>query len=664
MDPRSTSDESPNPNGPARPAFTSSKFVPPLARKRQATRFKQFATIGSGVVLASAIAVVGFLALRDRGVIRSSAANPVQPAKVTVMAPTTKAVSTELVEVAPVAKTSTDAPTAKPAAVQPDIPITKTVLATAQAVPVKGRSGPAPFFGPNYNATDGKPVFVCGGESDSAFTLIQMQMTGKDVAHGFHLGIVPMQFGGEYSMSEETHVKLMQDGAWDCMVERVDEDAELNMGIITGIVDESAGRNGIWARGNLKSYEDLKGKRVGYVDKTSSRFFMLYTLNIMSPEDQKTVQAQSFDTIGDAIAAFNEGKIDAVSGWEPYLSQTAAKGGKPLITTEQLRVIVHALMTSRPALANKAGLVQSFHEAWFDTLKVQIEDVDGAAKSIAAWGNNNWTTISPENAATDLRARLKDSAQATLSQNAGLADNAAPIMNILQTSRDLWVKEMTDNKEELPAEVPPIETLVDFRFVQALASKTALQTSVKPVNNTFSLRAAPASTAVAQDTTKPAPTSVAAATVVTPTAQPTQPVVAAKATPVVEVTAEVSQTLAVLPCRKFTFLPNSAELTAESIRVLNVCVIPTLQQRAGLFLTVKGSAAWPGPAGTFTKDQIKGFAASRAKAIVDYLISQKIDSARLSIEGITPPEDHWETLDSAKQAEDRWVEMTLVTTGW
>ena len=102
-----------------------------------------------------------------------------------------------------------------------------------------------PFFGATYNAKDGKPVFVCGAETDSAYTLIQMQATGKDVAHGFHLGIVPMQLGGEYSMSEETHVKLMQDGAWDCMVERVDEDAELNMGIITGIVDESAGRNGI-----------------------------------------------------------------------------------------------------------------------------------------------------------------------------------------------------------------------------------------------------------------------------------------------------------------------------------------------------------------------------------------------------------------------------------
>ena len=665
MDSRSSQEPPAQPGqpGPTRPSFASPKFVPPLARKKKAARAKQVITVASGVAVVSALALVGFLAVRDRqGAASQTATQPTadiaRTAPVTLIAPTPTAAQVNptkaVVVVADVATLAPEpTPTAKPAEV---------IAATALPVPIKGRAGPMPFFGATYNAKDGKPVFVCGAESDSAYTLIQMQATGKDVAHGFHLGIVPMQLGGEYSMDEETHVKLMQDGAWDCMVERVDEDAELNMGIITGIVDESAGRNGIWARGNLKSYEDLKGKRVGYVDKTSSRFFMLYTLNIMSPEDQKTVQAQAFDTINDAIAAFNAGKIDAVSGWEPYLSQTAAKGGKPLITTEQLRIIVHALMTSRVALAKKPDLVQSFHEAWFDTLKAQIENVDAAAQSVSGWGYNNWTTVSQDNAAKDLRAMLKESAQATLQQNVTLAENAAPIINILQTSRDLWLKEMADNKEAAPTDVPPIETLVDFSFVQKVAAKAELQTTAKPVNNSFSLRAAPVGTVVAQNATKPTPTAVAVVAIATAT----QPVVA-KATPVApvaEVTAEVSQTLAVLPCRKFSFLPNSAQLTQESVRVLNACVIPTLQQRAGLYLIIKGSAAWPGPAGTFTQADIQGFAASRAKAIVDYLVSQKIDPARLSMEGILPPKGHWETLDSAKQAEDRWVEMTLVTTGW
>ena len=193
-----------------------------------------------------------------------------------------------------------------------------------EAIPAPNapKDQPVPLFGPGYDPKDGKPVYICGAESDSALTLLAMQMSGKDVAHGFHLGIVPKGMSGPYNMSEETHVKYMVDGVWDCMVERVDENAELNMGIITAIVDESAGGLGIYARGDLKSYEDLKGKRIGYVDKTSSRYFLLYTLAIMPIESQKTVHLQAFDTIDQELAAFKDGKLDAISGWQPYLSQT------------------------------------------------------------------------------------------------------------------------------------------------------------------------------------------------------------------------------------------------------------------------------------------------------------------------------------------------------
>jgi len=131
----------------------------------------------------------------------------------------------------------------------------------------------------------------------------------------------------------------------------------------------------------------------------------------------------------------------------------------------------------------------------------------------------------------------------------------------------------------------------------------------------------------------------------------------------VSMTTNVTATVAVLPCRKFTFLPDSADLTQDSRALINKCVLPVLQARAGLFLQVRGSAAWPGPKGAYTEDQIRSLAKSRAQAIVDYLISQKIDPARFQVEGVVPPVDHRETEDPVKQAEDRWVEMTLISGG-
>jgi hypothetical protein len=122
-------------------------------------------------------------------------------------------------------------------------------------------------------------------------------------------------------------------------------------------------------------------------------------------------------------------------------------------------------------------------------------------------------------------------------------------------------------------------------------------------------------------------------------------------------------TLAVLPCRRFAFLPESTTLTLESRQILDECVLPTLSQSVGLYLRVKGSSAWPGPKGTYTQDQILEFAQARAQSVVDYLVSKGVDPARFIVEATLPPEDHRETEDPAKQAEDRYVEMVLITVG-
>jgi outer membrane protein OmpA-like peptidoglycan-associated protein len=88
-----------------------------------------------------------------------------------------------------------------------------------------------------------------------------------------------------------------------------------------------------------------------------------------------------------------------------------------------------------------------------------------------------------------------------------------------------------------------------------------------------------------------------------------------------------------------------------------------MSQSVGLLLRVNGSSAWPGPPGTFTQEEILEFAEARAQSVVDYLVSQGIDPARFIVEATLPPEEHWETEDAEIQAQDRYVEMTLITVG-
>ena len=66
------------------------------------------------------------------------------------------------------------------------------VSSSAAATPVRELDSPEPIFGPNYDPEDELPTYICGADAfGSYFTLQQMQMSGKDIENGFHLGIVP-----------------------------------------------------------------------------------------------------------------------------------------------------------------------------------------------------------------------------------------------------------------------------------------------------------------------------------------------------------------------------------------------------------------------------------------------------------------------------------------
>jgi len=491
---------------------------------------------------------------------------------------------------------------------------------TGQPTPVVNLESPEPVFAPDYDPDDGLPVYICGADAfGSYFTLQQMQMSGKDVEHGFHLGLVPFFLDDDpaYDVSEEQRTALLDSGQWNCLLTTLDSVALSSPGVITAIVDESAGADQLWAR-DIATINDLKDARIAFSRGSVGEYFVYYALSIarLNPRFDVTLMPQ--DSVAEAIEVFNAGQADAVSGWEPDIYEAEASGGKPLLSSNQLRIVIDVIVTSRQSINNKADLVQSFHDAWFDTLKAQVEDFDTAAAQIAEWGHNDWSFVYPESASEDLFLWLESVAQADLGDNAFVMRDLRPILNRLSIARRTWAA--------AGLEVPDddVADLVNPGFVSRSASQASLQANGNPVNDSFSLSAQLDLSGVN--------------------------------------TADAA-TLVVLPCRRFNFLPESTELTLESRRILDDCVMPTLSQSVGLFLKVKGSSAWPGPPGTYTEDEILEFAEARAQSVVDYLVSQGIDPARFIVEATLPPEDHRETEDPEKQAEDRYVEMTLITVG-
>ncbi len=495
-----------------------------------------------------------------------------------------------------------------------------TAVSGATPVVEVNLDSPEPVFGPNYDPDDGLPTYICGADAfGSYFTLQQMQQSGKDVAHGFHLGIVPFFLDEDpaYDVSEEQRNALLKSGQWDCLLTTLDAVSLDSPGVITAIVDESAGADQLWARG-LSTINDLKDSRIAFARNSVGEYFVYYALSIarLNPRFDVTLVPQ--DSVAEAVQAFNDGQADVVSGWEPDIYDAESSGGEPLLSSSQLRIVIDTIVTSRQSIQDKPDLVQNFHNAWFDTLKAQFEDFDTAARQIAEWGHNDWTFVYPETASDDFTLWLESVAQADLGDNAAVMRDTRPIISRLEIARRVWAAAGL----EVPDDA--VNDLVDPNFVARAAQQAALASSADPVNDTFSISA-----------------NIDLSTVST----------------------EDAATLAVLPCRRFTFLPDSAELTLESRRILDECVVPTMSQSVGLLLEVTGSSAWPGPAGTYTEAEIQEFAVARAQSVVDYLVTQGIDPARFIVDAVLPPADHRETEDPAIQAEDRFVEMTLITVG-
>lgn len=562
----------------------------------------------------------------------------------TINAPITTAIKTDpQVTVIPAASDLTPLAAAVAATAIPDF--------AAHAAPNALAEMPNPLFAPDFDPNDKRPIYVCGTDSFASYiTLLQIQVARLDVQHGFHLGIVPLQFNDrEYAFSQQDVDTALKTGKWDCNPNTVDGVASTNNGVITAIVDESAGGDGIWAR-KLSTIYDLKGKRIAYVAGSSSEFFARYALSVAQLDPAADAILLPFETPDDAVKAFNDGRADAVSAWDPQLAEAGKGGGTPLVTSDQLRIIVDAIITSRKSIEEKPNVVQAFHDAWFEALKLQFEQFDVAARQIAAWGHPDWSGISAESADADFRAGLKKIAQADLEDNLYVMNNPESIINLMNASRRVW---------SLARKVPtdPVQNAIDGRFVNSVFGAGNGRTTAQPVNNSFSLSAANISKPQGIANSNPAATSTTNVTATTQSAA--IPAVVSQTL----VASDGTESLAVLPCRRFTFLPNSAVLTEESRKVIDLCVVPLLQQRPNTALRILGSSAWPGPKGSYTENKIMEMAVGRAKAIADYLATQKIANGRLVVEGTLPPDDRREIDDPVRQMEDRFVEMTLITSG-
>jgi NitT/TauT family transport system substrate-binding protein len=118
-------------------------------------------------------------------------------------------------------------------------------------------------------------------------------------------------------------------------------------------IDESVGGDGIVAAKQIRTFADLRGKRVAFQRGLPSEFFLRSLLQ-QSGMKLKDLDAVDMET-AQAGAAFISGRLDAAAVWEPWLTRAAEQGhGHVLASTKDHPNLIVDCLAFNPSVVEKA----------------------------------------------------------------------------------------------------------------------------------------------------------------------------------------------------------------------------------------------------------------------------------------------------------------------
>jgi len=138
-------------------------------------------------------------------------------------------------------------------------------------------------------------------------------------------------------------------------------------------VDWSQGGDAIVAADpNIKSIEDLRGKKIALAQFTPSHWLLEYSLSNSSLSDaaQREIYGNLvFKTASpDALADYVAGKVDAAVVWEPDVEASKKRSGTHIITSTQTatNIIADVMVAREDLIKNHPEVVKGFVQGWLE----------------------------------------------------------------------------------------------------------------------------------------------------------------------------------------------------------------------------------------------------------------------------------------------------------
>ena len=507
-------------------------------------------------------------------------------------------------------------------------PQVKVIPSQTPKVPVRATSTqfqpaqPTNTLQPAPTTAGSLPTYTVAFDAfPSYYTVILIKQMGLDTKYGFDLNMVTFCSTTDNCYSEEDRSANLKNGTWDAMLTTLDKlPLDPTIGKLTDLVDESDGADMMVidpqaaADPQNPTLNDLKGQKIAYASGSVGEYFVYYLLNLMriSPTD---VQLVPQDDVDGVVNAYQVHQATVSSGWIPNIEAAVAAGGKDLIDSHRLRVIVDVILNSNQSIDQKPQLTQAFYYAWFEALKYEFENSAGAEQKIIDWGHSDWTGVANPG---DLTGGLQTLAQAGLGENSIAMGNPDIIAERLKEVATVW--------QWAGKNVPAMDysTVIAPQFVLGASGNPGLMSAKPAVNPTFLMTGK-------SDLPKLTESELAGSSV-----------------------------LAVLPLTKIDFEPNSTRLTEKAQEDILNQLLPVLKASPNLYLRIDGSSAWPAPNGTYTKEQIQAFAYQRAVSVAQFLSKYQIDPDRLVLGFIDSKYPN--SIDESQLEQDRYVKFTLIET--
>jgi len=212
------------------------------------------------------------------------------------------------------------------------------------------------------------------------------------------LGNAPLFAARQRGLFDPTEVRIVEVStdfdAWRAIIERRAEFAtgtlfDVMHGIDRGAdirivmaLDFSSGADGVVAREGIPDLASLRGKRIGVEKSTLTHFVLLRALERVGLREGD-VQLEHL-SLEESKLALEEGRIDAASLWEPFLSQAAAPPRRKLFTSAEIPgEIIDVLVARKDVLEERPDDVARIIRG-FDAATLALDGDPANAAEVAA----------------------------------------------------------------------------------------------------------------------------------------------------------------------------------------------------------------------------------------------------------------------------------------